>query len=58
MTAPRQVSLFITNRPDLVEIVDVTVPISDHSCVLVTLRLDNYRQKKKVITLLDYQKAN
>ena len=50
--------IFATNRPDLVEQVEVSDPISDHCRVDVKLGITTPTPKKRSITYLDYTNAD
>ncbi len=57
-TSSSVLDLFATNRPDLVNQIKVTDPISDHCCVIATISAETTPGKKSMRTVYDYEHAD
>ena len=58
MTSFSTLDLLATNRPDIVENVVVSDPISDHCCVIADLRLATPNSKRAIFYRPDYERTD
>ena len=58
MTSFSTLDLLATNRPDIVENVVVSDPISDHCCVIADLRLATPNSKHTILYKPDYERTD
>ena len=58
MTSFSTLDLLATNRPDIVENVVVSDPISDHCCVIADLRLATPNSKRAILYRPDYERTD